>query len=151
MFFNQKIILVSVLDKNSLSYLTRTSRVYDHEVLVNSLLATENCLIGRKTFELTDRKGKNTWILSRDRNFKRHNVGTINSTVDIHLFTEGDLYVLGGISLFKRFEEYADELKLFIINNNKGNESWLDINKAERKTKDYSRHSSYSYLNFERK
>jgi len=146
MLNEQKIIFVCLVDNNCMSFKDHTVRIWDYEKLVKKFLEEETCIIGRKTYDLTQWKGKKSWVLTGDRNWRKTGIGTIHSFDDLHLFTEdGPIYIIGGSSLFLQMEEYADEIHLYIINNNKGNENWVDIDMRDWKPTSYKYNNIWSY------
>lgn len=117
MLYQNKIIFVQLLDKRDKPFNEFYSRVWQHEKFVKSLLEKKNCIIGKSLYEETKWKGPKTWVLTRDKNFKDVNVGSIHDIEDFHLFIEGPIYILGGNSLFKQLIGYADEIHRFNISN----------------------------------
>ena len=151
MFNNQRIIFVSIIDNGSNMMESLSTRIWQHENLVKGLTETKNCLIGRKTFEITRWKGSNTWVLTRNKNWKARGVGTIHDIEDLHLHIEGDIYILGGQSLFHQFADSLDEIHLFVLNNYLGKEQWIKIKMSEWKATNYDDQKIWSYVNLHRR
>ena len=151
MFNNQRIIFVSIIDNGSNMMESLSTRIWQHETLVKGLTETKNCLIGRKTFDITRWKGPNTWVLTRNRDWKARGVGTIHDLEDLHLHIEGDLYILGGQSLFHQLADHVDEIHMFVLNNYLGKESWIKVKMNEWRASDYNDQSVWSYVHLNRK
>jgi dihydrofolate reductase len=145
MLNEQKISFVSIIDNNSMMMPHLKTRIWHHQKLVNNLLENEVCIFGRRTFEITRWKGPNSWVMTSDRSWRRTGVGTIHDFDDLHLHTEGDVYVLGGISLFKQFEPYVDEIHLYVLNGTDGKEPWIDIHMRDWKPMAYTNKGLWSY------
>jgi len=132
MLHGQEIHFVSLVDMKNESYKGLSTRIWNHEKLVNNLLLeTKACLLGRKTYDITNWKGDNLWILTNDVNWKRVGVGTIHNIDDLHLHTEGPIYVLGGSSVFNLFLDYVDIIHLYTTQDNEGTEPWVDLDYYE--------------------
>jgi dihydrofolate reductase len=147
-----KISFVALVDNKNRYRKNLTQRIWNYEKFTKSLLEKETCIIGRKTFDLTNWKGKKSWVLTRDRNWKRDGIGTIHNIDDIHLFCEdGTIYILGGISLFEQLESYVDEINLFVFNNKEGEEDWISFDMKDWKPVDYTSDKIWSYAKLERR
>lgn len=151
MLHGQKIIFVSHIDDSSRVFSKMSIRIWDHQKLITKLLKNKTCLIGRKTFELTGWKGPNTWILTKKKKFKRFGVGIIHDLDDMHLHTEGPIYVLGGNSLFKQLSPYLDELYIFVNNLEAGKEPWIKLNMKEWSPLDYKNSGAWSFAHLEKR
>jgi dihydrofolate reductase len=145
MLHGQKIIFVSIVDNYSKMPAKLSVRIWHHEVLVKDILNKNNVLIGRKTFELSSWKGKNTWIITRNKKYKKSGVGIIHDIDDIHLHTEGPLYILGGSSLFLQLQEYVDEIHLYVVNDSIGKEEWISLDMHEWIPKNHKNENVWSY------
>jgi dihydrofolate reductase len=145
MLHGQKIIYVSIVDNKSKCVSELGIRIWHHEVLVRDILNRKNAIIGRKTYDLTGWKGPKTWILTKKKNLKVSNVGLIHDIDDLHLHTEGDIFVLGGISLFKTFEPYIDEIHLYVLNDKIGKEGWIKMDMKQWYPKNYKNENVWSY------
>jgi dihydrofolate reductase len=145
MLHGQKIIYVSIVDNKSKTIPGFKTRIWHHQKLVNGLLRSKVCIIGRKTFDITRWKGPNCWVLTSDVKWRRSNLGTIHDIDDIHLHTEGDVYVLGGTSLFLQFQNYIDEIHLYVINSTDGKEPWIKLNMRDWKPSSYINRGLWSY------
>jgi len=151
MLHEQKIAFVSLIDDQSKVFPDLSVRIWDHQKLIKKLLRTKTCIIGRKTFEMTGWKGPNTWVITRKKKFKRFGVGTIHDLNDLHLHTEGTVYVLGGNSLFKQLSPYLDELFIYVNNLEDGKDPWIKLNMKEWSPIDYSNKGAWSYAHLEKK
>jgi dihydrofolate reductase len=150
MLHGQKIIFVSIVDNYNQTIDNMQIRVWHYQRLISRLLKTENCLIGRKTYDLTQWKGPKTWVLTRDIQWHRSNVGTIHDIDDLHLHTEGDIYVLGGNSLHEQLSDYIDEVHLYVLNNTKGSTPWIEIEVRDWKPIQYESKMIWSYIHLEK-
>ena len=121
------------------------TRIWHHQKLVNNLLRSEVCIFGRRTFDITRWKGPKSWVITSDREWRRTGVGTIHDFDDLHLHSEGDVYILGGISLFKQFESLVDEMHLYVINGDGGNEPWIHLDMKDWKPQAYTNRGLWSY------
>jgi dihydrofolate reductase len=146
MLHNQKIIFVSIVDDRLKMVEGLGVRIWHHETFVKKLLQRENCLLGRKTFNLTHWRGPNSWVLTRNQNWSMLGIGAIHDIDDVHLHSEGPLYVLGGQSLFLQLGDYVDEIHLYTINNQIGNENWISVDMKNWKPKDYHDDGVWSYV-----
>ena len=146
-----KISFVVVVDNQNRYKEEMSQRIWHHEKFVKELLERESCLIGRKTFDQTNWKGKNSWVLTRNRNWRRDGVGTIHSIDDIHLWVEDKLYVIGGMSLYEQLEKNVDEIHLYVFNNKEGNQDWIPFNMKDWKPIDYFSNKIWSYAKLEKK
>ena len=151
MLHNQKIIFVTIADNQSKMIAELGTRVWHHEMLVRDFLRKHNCLIGRKTYDMTKWKGEKTWILSANKKWKRLGLGTIHDLDDLHLHIEGPVYVLGGQSVFKQLEDYVDEIHMYVINNREGEEDWIQINMVDWKPQNYKNETVWSYAHLFKK
>ena len=147
-----KISFIAIVDNNNRYRKDLTERIWEHEKHVRGLLKNKTCLVGRKTFEMTNWKGPRSWVLTRNINWRRSGIGTIHSIDDLHLFVEDNkIYVLGGKSLYEQLAEYVDEMHLYVFNNKKGEEDWIRFNMKEWQPIDYSSNKVWSYAKLERK
>jgi dihydrofolate reductase len=145
MLNGQKIIFTSIVDNQSNMVEDFGLRIWNHQKLVNRFLENQNCLIGRKTFEITKWKGPKTWVMTSNRDWHRSGLGTIHHFDDLHLHIEGPLYVLGGQSLFTQLSYHVDEIHLYVINSRKGTEPWIDIDMKDWKAGSYINQMLWSY------
>jgi dihydrofolate reductase len=145
MLNGQNVILVSIVDNKSTMMPHLNTRIWHHQKLINRLLKSAVCIMGRRTFDITRWKGLHSWVLTSNRNWRRNGIGTIHDIDDIHLHSEGPIYVLGGISLFKQFESYIDEIHLYVINGNEGSEPWIKIDMKDWKPQNYTNRGLWSY------
>jgi dihydrofolate reductase len=150
MLNEQTIIFVSIVDNKSTMMPHLKTRIWHHQKLINYLLSEEACVIGRRTFDITRWKGQHSWVLTRDRNWRRSGIGTIHDIDDLHLHSEGPIYVIGGISLFKQFEPYVDEIHLYVINTDEGTEPWISLNMKDWKPQNYTNRGLWSYAHLYR-
>jgi len=151
MLHNQKIIFVSIVDNESNMVPDLGLRIWHHECLIKDLLKKEVCLIGRKTYDLTKWKGNNTWVITRDLKWRRLNMNVIHDTDDIHLHTEGPVYILGGSSLFKQLEKCVDEIHMYIANNKDGTEEWISLDMNKWTPISFKNEGIWSYAHLTRK
>lgn len=151
MLHNQKIIFVAIIDNQSKMIPELGTRIWHHELLVRDLLKKSNCLIGRKTYELTRWKGNNTWVLTSDLKWRRMGMGTIHDLDDLHLHIEGPIHVLGGRSLYRQLESFVDEVHLYVVNNKEGKEPWIKMKMNEWKPTEYRNENVWSYAHLIRK
>ena len=98
MLNEQPIIFVSIVDNKSTMMPHLKTRIWHHQKLIGKLLREETCILGRRTFDITRWKGYHSRVLTRDREWRRSGIGTIHDIDDLHLHSEGPVYVLGGIS-----------------------------------------------------
>lgn len=145
MLHNQKIIFVSIVDNQSNTVPDLGLRIWDHECLIDRLLKREVCLMGRKTYDITKWKGSNTWVITRNKNLRIRNINIIYDTDDLHLHTEGPIYVLGGTSLFKQLENCVDEIHMYIANNKDGTEDWISIDMNKWTPTNFKNEGIWSY------
>ena len=145
MFNGQKIVFVSIVDNKSTMMPNFKTRIWHHQKLVNRLLRNSVCVMGRRTFDITHWKGKNSLVLTKNKKWTRFGIGTIHHIDDLHLFTEGTIHVLGGISLFKQFQDYVDEMHLYVLNEREGREPWIKINMNDWKPENYFNRGLWSY------
>jgi dihydrofolate reductase len=150
MLNEQKIIFVSIIDNDNTTVPDLGIRIWHYQTKIKLLLQTETCVFGRKTYELTQWKGRNSWVLTRNKKWRKSGIGTIHSLDDLHLFCEGPIYVLGGDSLFNQLEEYVDELHLWVLNNNKGKVPWIDLNMKDWKPVNYKSAAIWSYAHLQK-
>ena len=151
MLHNQKIIFVTITDNQSKMIENLGTRIWHHEMLVRGFLATKNCLIGRVTYDMTRWKGDKLWVITRDLKWRRMGIGTIHDLDDLHLHTEGPIYVLGGKSLYKQLEDYVDEIHLYVLNNKEGSEPWIRWTMAEWNPLGYKNENIWSYAHLIKK
>jgi len=146
MYGHLKIAFVVIVDNRNLLKKDLKMRIWHHHKFVKNLLEKETCLIGRKTFDLTNWKGKKSWIITRDKKFKVDGVGVLYELEDIRLHSEDDtVYVIGGRSLFMQLENEVDEMHFYVFNNKDGDEDWIDINIKDWNPKDYFSNNIWSY------
>lgn len=151
MFGDKKIIFVSVLDSNNRSYQELTRRIADHQKTVTDLIKTGSCLIGRKTQEMTGWKGEGAWVLTGNKKWRRNQVSVIHNLEDARLHMPGnEIFVLGGISLFKQLEKNVDEFMLWNINDKSGNESWISLDMSAWKPISYNTQNNWTYAKLTR-
>jgi dihydrofolate reductase len=147
-----KITFVAIVDNKNQYNRDLTERIWSHEKFIRELLKKETCIIGRRTFELTNWKGPKSWVLTSNREWRRSGIGTIHSIDDLHLFVEDDnIFVLGGQSLYEQMSDYVDEIHLYVFNNKKGEEDWIRFNMKEWQPVDYDSNKTWSYAKLERK
>lgn len=152
MLHGQQIAFVFIIDNNSNMMPEMKNRIWDHEKLVNKFLRNEVCVMGRKTHELTGWKGPKSWVLTRDKNWRRIGIGTISSLDDIHLHTDTDIvYILGGSSLFNKLKNNVDIMHMFVINNKEGSVKFPKLTMKEWKPIDYKNSNIWSYGHLEKK
>ena len=152
MLHGQKIIYVSIIDNQSKMMPHLKTRIWHHQKLINGLLANETCIIGRRTFDITRWKGPKSWVLTRDKKWRRIGIGTISSLDDIHLHTETDIvYILGGASLFNKLKNNVDIMHMFVINNKEGSVKFPKLTMKEWKPIDYKNSNIWSYGHLEKK
>ncbi len=151
MLHGQKIIFVSIVDNQSKTVPELGTRIWHHEILIQDIINRKNAIIGRKTYELTSWKGESVWILSRNKNLQKSGVGIIHDIDDLHLHTEGDLFVLGGTTLFKLFEKYVDEVHMYVLNNKEGKEDWIKMYMSEWIPRNYLNENVWSYAHLFRR
>lgn len=150
MLHGQKIIFVSIVDNDNEAIKNSAMRIWDYHQLIKKFLDTKNCLVGRITFDLMQWKGSNTWVLTSNRKWKRANVGTIHNLDDLHLHIEGPVYVLGGNSLHHQLKDHIDELHLYVLNNNKGSQPWVEFDMKDWKPLEYKNRNVWSYVHLRR-
>ena len=151
MFGELKISFVVIADNQNKLTKGLKRRIWHHQRLVTSLLEKETCLMGRNTYEMTNWKGPKSWVITRDKSFKKSGVGTLHDIEDIRLFAEGDVvYVIGGKSLYLQFKDFVDEIHLYVFNNKDGDEDWIDINMKDWKPRDYVNNTVWSYARLEK-
>ena len=151
MFGDLKISYVVISDNKNFLKKNFKRRIWHHHKFVTELLSKETCLIGRKTFDLTNWKGKKSWIITRNKKFKVDGIGVIHNLEDIRLFAEDDtIYILGGRSLYIQLQEYVDELHFYVFNNKEGDEDWIDINIKDWIPVDYLSNDIWSYAKLSR-
>ena len=150
MLHGQKIVFVSTVDNNNQTIDKMNIRIWHYQRLINGFLKSENCLLGRKTYELTEWKGPNTWVITKNKKWQRSNVGTIHNLDDLHLFSEGPVYVLGGDSLHEQLKNNIDELHLYVLNNHKGSNPWIEIEMRDWKPIKYESKPFWSYVHLEK-
>jgi dihydrofolate reductase len=151
MYGNLKISFVVIVDNQNRFKKNLKMRIWHHHKFVKNLLENETCLIGRKTFDLTNWKGKKSWILTNNKKFKVDGVGIIHNLEDIRLHSEDEkIYVIGGRSLFMQLENEVDEIHLYGFNNKDGDEDWIDINMKNWNPKSYFSNKIWSYVKLEK-
>ena len=152
MLHGQKIAFVFIIDNDTKMVPGLKARIWHHEKLVKQLLRDEVCIMGRKTHDLTKWKGEKSWVLTRDKNWRRVGIGTLGSLDDLHLYTEAEkVFVLGGKSLFKKLQHNVDELRMYVVNNREGSEPFPKIKMEEWKPMDYVSEKIWSYGHLERR
>lgn len=151
MLHGQKIIFVSIVDNQSKTVPNLRYRIWHHEVLVKDILNRKNVIMGRKTHDMTRWKGPKTWVLTKNKNLTKPGVGIIHDIDDLHLHTEGDIFVLGGSSVFKLFEDYVDEIHMYVINNKEGKEDWISLKMTNWLPRNYTNEYIWSYAHLQRK
>ena len=151
MLHNQKIIFVSIVDNQSRMVPKFQTRIWHHEKFVRSILESKTCLMGRWTHQNTNWHGPNTWVLTSDQNWKPFGVGVLSDINDLHLHTEGPVYVLGGQSVYHQLESYVDDIHLYVINDKNGKEEWVNLDMKEWKPYAYLNENVWSYAHLKRK
>lgn len=146
MYGDLKIAFVVIVDNQNLFKKDYKRRIWHHHKFVSELLKNETCLVGRKTFDLTNWKGKKSWVITNNRKFLVNGIGLIHDLEDIRLHSEDDtVYVLGGRSLFIQLKDEVDEMHFYVFNNKEGDEDWIDINIKDWIPTDYFSNSTWSY------
>lgn len=146
MFGELKVVFVVIADNQNLLKKDFKMRIWHHYKFVKSLLEKETCIIGRKTFDITNWKGKKSWVLTRNKNFKVDGIGVIHDIEDIRLHAETDtIYIIGGRSVYMQFEKEVDEMHFYVFNNKEGDEDWIDINIKDWTPADYFSNQVWSY------
>ena len=152
MLHGQKIVFVCIIDNNSKMVPGFGARIWDHENLVKRLLREEVCVLGRKTQELTGWKGEKSFVLTKNKNWRRVGIGTVGSLDDIHLHTNSKkVYILGGKTLFKKLQYNVDELMMYVVNNKEGTDNFPKIKTDEWKPIDYYSEKIWSFGHLEKK
>lgn len=151
MLHNQKIIFVAIVDTKSKMVPNLDIRIWHHEKFVQNLLQTETCLMGKWTYGNTNWYGPKTWVLTSDQNWKGLGVGVVSDINDLHLHSEGPIYVLGGKSVFQQMSPFVDEIHLYVVNNKLGTEDWIDVDMRDWKPFDYVNENIWSYAHLKRK
>lgn len=152
MLHGQKIAFVFIIDNSSKMVPGLKARIWHHEKLVKQLLRDEVCVMGRKTHELTGWKGEKSWVLTKNKDWRRVGIGTLGSLDDIHLHTESEIvYILGGKGLFKKLQYNVDELRMYVINNREGSEQFPKLKMEDWKPMEYVSEKIWSYAHLERK
>jgi dihydrofolate reductase len=152
MLHGQRIAFVCIIDNDSKMVPGLKARIWHHEKLVKRLLRDEVCVMGRKTHELTGWKGKKSWVLTKNLDWRRVGIGTIGSLDDLHLHTDAEtVYILGGKSLFKKLQYNVDEIRMYVVNNREGSEPFLKIKTSDWKPMDYHSEKIWSYGHLEKK
>lgn len=146
-----KISYVVIIDNQNKYKEGLSRRIWHHEKFIKTILERESCILGRKTFDITNWKGPNSWVITKDRNWKRSGIGTIHSIDDIHLHIEDKLYVIGGMSLYEQLENYIDEIHLYIFNNKEGDLDWIPFDMKNWKPIDFFSNEIWSYAKLEKK
>jgi dihydrofolate reductase len=151
MLGDKRVSFVCVLDSNNRSYKDLSRRVMHHQETVTRLIKESNCLVGRKTQEMSGWKGKGLWVLTRDKKWRRNQVNVTHSLDDARLHIPGEeLHVLGGISLFKQLERHVDEFLMWNIHKSDGNEDWIDLNMSVWAPVGYRSQENWAYAKLER-
>ncbi len=150
MLNGNRIIFVAIVDNKSQSYKDMSVRLWPYQKMVNRFLKIENCVMGRATHELTRWKGSKSWVLTRDIKWKSLGIGTIHNIEDFHLWMDGDIYILGGNSIFKQLEPYVDEIHLYVFNSSKADTNWIKIDMKEWNPVDYANFDYWSYANLQK-
>ena len=146
-----KINFVAIVDNANNMVPALGNRIWHHQNFVNDLLKSKTCIIGRKTYEITQWKGPKSWVLSRDINWRKTGIGTLHSIDDMHLFCEDDsVYILGGKSLYESLEPFVDTLYVYVINNTDGRIPWIDFDMKQWKPVDYTTNSIWSLAKLEK-
>jgi len=151
MLNGQKIIYIVITDNQSKLISDLGARIWNHEKRVKDLLVKSNCLMTRKTHDMTGWKGPKTWIITRNHEWKRSGLGLIYDLEDLHLHIEGDLYVLGGASLFSQLRDAVDEIHMYVLNSSSGKEEWMNIDMSEWRPFNYRNEDVWSYAHLKRK
>ena len=145
MLDGHKIIFVAIIDNNNESVPGLGVRIWHHEKLVKGFLKEHNCVIGRKTYDITQWKGPKSWVLTSNKKWHKSGIGTIHSIEDFHLFMDGPIYVIGGNSLYEQLEKFVDEVHLFVMNNAKGKDPWIEMDMKDWKPINYLSRGVWSY------
>ena len=152
MLHGQKIIFVYINDTNNKIVKDFKVRIWDHEKLVKELLEEKVCVMGRKTHELTSWKGPNSWIFTRNKKYRRLGIGTIHNLDDIHLFSESkEVYILGGISLFRKLKNNVDVLMNFTVTDRKGTQQFPKIDLKDFDVEEYKNNYIWTYARLVKK
>jgi dihydrofolate reductase len=106
--------------------------------------------MGKTTYDIMQWKGPKAWVLTRDREWSRSNVGTIHDLDDLHLHTEGPIYVLGGNSVHHQLRNNMDEIHLYVMNNSRGSDPWIDMDMKDWKPIEYISKGVWSYVHLEK-
>jgi dihydrofolate reductase len=150
MLHGQKIVFVSIVDNDNETIPDLGFRIWHHEKAISRFLKTENCIMGRKAYDVTQWKGPNSWVLTKNLKWRRSGIGTMHNLDDIHLFTEGPVYVLGGNSIQSQLAEYVDEVHLYVLNNRKGKDPWITLDMKDWKPINYVSKGVWSYAHMEK-
>ena len=153
MLHGQKIIFVYINDSQNKIVKDFKARIWDHEKLIQKLLKDEVCVMGRKTHEITSWKGPKSWIYTKNKKYRRMGIGTIHNLDDIHLFSDEakDIYILGGISLFRKLKNNVDVLMNFTITDKSGTVRFPKINIEDWKPIDFENNYVWTYVKMVKK
>lgn len=96
----------------------------------------QNILMGRVTFSGMKERllpGRKTFVLTRNKDYYRENVGVFHSKEEVLQFAENnDLFIIGGRDVFKLFFKEADVLYQTILNHIfSGDRYFPDVSFAE--------------------
>ena len=112
----------------------------------------QKVVCGRKTYQSLKKYGvinkfKQVYVLTRDMNFDRNNnleenVVTIKESCDflVSIYKNNknsDLYVIGGASIYKLFEQYYDKVFVTEIDEKYKGDAYIDVSYWEMKHKRY--------------
>lgn len=150
MLRKRRVTFVCVLDKKAWSFEGMSRRIFDHKTAVSDLMSKHPCLVGRATQELTGWKGKNLWVLTSDPNWSRNRVRTVDSVDAFLNSTEGDFYVLGGMSVFNKLAKYVDEYMMWTVTSKEGNEEFVKFAPSKWKPSEYKSTSDWTYAKLKR-
>ena len=146
MYGHLKISFVVISDNQNKLKKDLKRRIWHHHKFVSELLEKETCLVGRKTFDITNWKGKKSWVITRNQKFRVDGIGVLHELEDIRLHAEDEtVYVIGGKSLYEQLKNEVDEIHLYVFNNKDGEEDWIDINIKDWVPKNYFSNNIWSY------
>lgn len=134
MLNGKKISYVCILDNQSKTPENMKIIIWHYYQLIRGLLKEEHCIIGRKTQEITSWKGPKTWVFTRSKNWNRVDIQILHSIKDIEKINSDKIYILGGTTIFDKFKNYVDEIHMYVINSDIGNEKFPKLNLSEWKS-----------------
>ena len=145
MLRKRKVTFVCVLDKKGWSFEGLTRRVFDQKQAISELIAEKPCLVGRRTQELTGWKGRNLWVLTSSQEWSRNRVRVAHTNGEFLTSTEGDFYVLGGISVFNKLAKYVDEYMMWTVNSREATEEFVRFTPSKWKPAEYRSDGAWTY------